>query len=410
MLISSLVKYLYPERRLRISWIIGSGYCRRLITLLSSRRSPIQRALPSFLGVMKHGWAHSLVPCFSKTPRLTISSSVRLNTPSCTRGTGYGLECLGSAPSITSMCIFLCGYLPNVPSNSLACRLRTAARSACCSFVRCCCFSTTVFVSTRSYRGSKIGWAKKLSKQSSPRASAKKSSSSSKPYWSSTRSVSFCWSHVGSRIGISLPNHSTFPVEKRRSIPVLRRKSCPRIMSYRQSELKTKQSCLSTILFLSNSGRCIPFILTAPFTVCVPARVDISAGSSSLTGLAPLGSVLWWIIVLLLPESNRTRSSLLLSFSFIVLHNIIVVGHKSSWRGALHFAVGTLKVNCWCSSCWNMSNVSGSSKDSSMSYTVSSSASTYGCMSRLCTKLVFSSSKFLSISLRLKLHWLGSNS
>ncbi len=57
---SNLVKNLYPLCLLRISHMIGSGYCFLLAPLFNSRKSLTQRTLPSFLGVINVGEAHSL--------------------------------------------------------------------------------------------------------------------------------------------------------------------------------------------------------------------------------------------------------------------------------------------------------------------------------------------------------------
>jgi hypothetical protein len=66
--ISILVKNLYPVRFLRISWIIGRGYCWRLTTLSNSLRSLTQWTLSSFWGMIKVGEEHSLAPCGCKAP------------------------------------------------------------------------------------------------------------------------------------------------------------------------------------------------------------------------------------------------------------------------------------------------------------------------------------------------------
>ncbi len=65
---SILVKILYPERLLRIFWMIVREYRLRLTTLFDSLKSLTQQTLPSFLGVIKVGDAHSLAPCGRKTP------------------------------------------------------------------------------------------------------------------------------------------------------------------------------------------------------------------------------------------------------------------------------------------------------------------------------------------------------
>ena len=65
---SNLEKNLYPLRRRKMSIIIGSGYCFLQTTLCNSRKSLTQQTLPSFLGVINVGDAHSLEPCGDKTP------------------------------------------------------------------------------------------------------------------------------------------------------------------------------------------------------------------------------------------------------------------------------------------------------------------------------------------------------
>ena len=60
---SILVKNLYPEHLLGISWIIGRGYCLCLTTVFNYLESLTQQTLPSFLGVIKVGEDHSLDPC-----------------------------------------------------------------------------------------------------------------------------------------------------------------------------------------------------------------------------------------------------------------------------------------------------------------------------------------------------------
>jgi len=60
--------YLYPVCLLRMSWILGRGYCLLLTTSFSSLKSLTQRTLPSFLGVIKVREAHFLAPCADNTP------------------------------------------------------------------------------------------------------------------------------------------------------------------------------------------------------------------------------------------------------------------------------------------------------------------------------------------------------
>ena len=59
---SILVKNWYPGRLLKISCMIGRGYCLLLTTLFNSLKSLTQRTLPSFLGVINVGEAHLLAP------------------------------------------------------------------------------------------------------------------------------------------------------------------------------------------------------------------------------------------------------------------------------------------------------------------------------------------------------------
>jgi hypothetical protein len=58
-----------------MSFMIDKGCCFRMIHLLSSLKSLIQRTLPSFFGVVNVGKAHSLVPWGSKTPSLNKQCS-----------------------------------------------------------------------------------------------------------------------------------------------------------------------------------------------------------------------------------------------------------------------------------------------------------------------------------------------
>ncbi len=72
---SSFVKNLHLECLRKISMIIGNGYCLRLMTLLNYGKLLIQRTLPSFLGIMNEGDAHSFSFCAARTPILTRWSS-----------------------------------------------------------------------------------------------------------------------------------------------------------------------------------------------------------------------------------------------------------------------------------------------------------------------------------------------
>ena len=105
---SSFVKKAYPGRRFRISWIIGRGYCLLLTTLFNSGKSLTQWTLPSFLGVIKVGEAHSLAPYGCKTPISQRCINSFLNASQWITGTGYGRACFGFAPGSNSMWNFLC--------------------------------------------------------------------------------------------------------------------------------------------------------------------------------------------------------------------------------------------------------------------------------------------------------------
>ena len=65
---SNLVKNLYPLHRRKMSIIIGSGYSFIQTTLFNSCKSLTHWTLPSFLGVINIGDAHSLAACGDKTP------------------------------------------------------------------------------------------------------------------------------------------------------------------------------------------------------------------------------------------------------------------------------------------------------------------------------------------------------
>ncbi len=108
-LTSSFVNNLYPERVHKISVIIRNSYCFRLMTLFNWCKSLIQHTLPSFLGMMKEGDAHSLYYCDARSLILTRWSSFILKVFKWIRGTRYGLECTGLAFGSMSMCTFLCG-------------------------------------------------------------------------------------------------------------------------------------------------------------------------------------------------------------------------------------------------------------------------------------------------------------
>ncbi len=124
------MKKLFPECLRKVSVIIGNGYCLRLMTLLSWCKLLIQLTLPSFLGIMNEGDAHSLSCCADRTPILTRWLSSFLKVFKWIQGTGYGLECTGLAFGSMLICTFLCGQTSRVPLNILSFSCITRSKSA----------------------------------------------------------------------------------------------------------------------------------------------------------------------------------------------------------------------------------------------------------------------------------------
>jgi hypothetical protein len=86
-LMPSLMKNLFPMHMCRILVMIDKGCCLWLITLFNWCRSLIQQTLPSFLGMMKEGHAHSLSCQGIRTPSQTRWSNSHLNVDRWIRGT-----------------------------------------------------------------------------------------------------------------------------------------------------------------------------------------------------------------------------------------------------------------------------------------------------------------------------------
>ncbi len=107
--ISNLVKNFYPLRLLRMSLIMGSGYCCLFTTLFNSLRSLTQQTLLSFLGAIKVGDDHSLAPWGDNTPILTRWINSLLKASRWITSITYGLECFGTALCIKSLWNFLWG-------------------------------------------------------------------------------------------------------------------------------------------------------------------------------------------------------------------------------------------------------------------------------------------------------------
>ncbi len=68
-----------PSNFIRRSWILGIGYSLRLIILFISQKSDIKWVLPSFLGIMNVGTAHSLRLMHFSMPSLIKHSSSTLS-------------------------------------------------------------------------------------------------------------------------------------------------------------------------------------------------------------------------------------------------------------------------------------------------------------------------------------------
>ncbi len=107
--ISNLLKNLYPLRLFRMSPIMGSGSWFLFAILFNSLKSLTQRTLPSFLGVIKVGDAHSLAHWGDNTPILTRWFNSFLNASRWITGIEYGIKCFGTAPDIKLMWNFLWG-------------------------------------------------------------------------------------------------------------------------------------------------------------------------------------------------------------------------------------------------------------------------------------------------------------
>lgn len=120
------MKYSYPGRFFKMSCIRGKGYVFRL----SSQKSKIHCARPSFFGMIKVGSkAHSVAPILDKTPNSTNRSNSFQKTSKWLQGIGYGRPCMVLASGSSSNSIFLNGYLPSIPEKSLACSANTWSRS-----------------------------------------------------------------------------------------------------------------------------------------------------------------------------------------------------------------------------------------------------------------------------------------
>ena len=146
----------YPFRLRRISFIIGRGYCFLFTTLLSWQRLLIQWTRPYLLGIMNEGEAHSLHPWGTNTPIWTRCWSSVLKVSRWMWGTGYALECTGTASGSISMWNVLCGYTPSVPSNNFLCLLRRTFRSSFWSSFRWSMLLTASLMSVGLYLASKI--------------------------------------------------------------------------------------------------------------------------------------------------------------------------------------------------------------------------------------------------------------
>jgi hypothetical protein len=113
----------------------------------------------------------------------------------------------------------------------------------------------------------------------------------------------------GLRTGSSLSNHSMISELYLMSIPVLDRKSAPKMTSYLHCPSKTYAFCFSTTQFLSNSGSLTFLMTTICFAEQVPASVWILHLLVIANGLQYLRRHLQLIKVNVNPGSKNTLSS-----------------------------------------------------------------------------------------------------
>ncbi len=119
------------------------------------------------------------------------------------------------------------------------------------------------------------------------------------------------------------------------SIPVLERKSQPKMTLHLHYPSKTNAFCSSTTRFLSNSGSLIFLMTTICFAEHVPASVWIWCSSIIAHGLQCLGRYLRLIKVDVDPGSKRTFSSVRYLTEDIVSTTDMLVGVRCFLFGNL---------------------------------------------------------------------------
>jgi hypothetical protein len=129
--------------------------------------------------------------------------------------------------------------------------------------------------------------------------------------------------------GNSLSNHYIVPVLYFTSIPVLLRKSAPKITSYLQESASNMSAyCWSTLQFLSSSGSLRLRNTTISDEVLEPASVLIFPLLEILHGWQFLGRHFLLIMVVVEPESNKTFSKILDFTVEMVSTTMIVTGES----------------------------------------------------------------------------------
>ncbi len=118
-------------------------------------------------------------------------------------------------------------------------------------------------------------------------------------------------------------------------MPVLDRKSAPKITSYLHCPSKTNAFCSSTTQFLSNSGSLIFLMTTISFVEHVPVSVWIWRSLVIAHGLQCLGRHLQLIKVHVDPGSKRIFSSVRDLTEDIVSTTAMLVGVRCFFLGNL---------------------------------------------------------------------------
>ncbi len=140
---------------------------------------------------------------------------------------------------------------------------------------------------------------------------------------------------LGSCMGSSLSNHSMIPMLYFVLIPILDRKSVPKMTSYLHHPSKTSAFCCSTTWFLPSSGNLTCLMITICYVEQVPARVWILHLMMIAQDLQCLGRHLSLIKTDVDHGSKRTFSSVCNLTEEIVSTTVMVVGVKHLLFGSL---------------------------------------------------------------------------